>query len=428
MTRVRWQIEAIVSLTLAAPCAIGQITMPISAPPADTEQSCPQMNQTPSESTARCNVHARSSNMSDGGNHLFLSTTALAGYDTAFDTRAGLGAELEGGQFYVGALLHRNSSYTMIDNTITGIDYHAGQGSKQYLNTTAVSFNKSPSAQTDLSLDVNSSYGNDAIRIVAPLDSGAVEAGSYGIHTGNVLDTQATIRLLHQSTESRWWSVSVRNDFRDFFDDQAKVNTIHGRAEIHYQPSGRAGVGLYEETASEKGEVNCTTQSVGAAYDRRLTSVIVFEVAAGPAFGTKSCVTRVTTNLYAALTAQSWRRTNLYLSAYRKLNDSEFVSATYEDTVQGGLNQEIGLRAWVKVQGGYIRGTVPADVAPFHGEYVAGTIAHMLPRGLSFSLSAQHFNWSGIANIAPQRTLLMGLLSWSSGNRAPADLHGPAAR
>ena len=428
MTRIHLKIEAIVTLTLSCTWAMGQIPTQVPESPASTAQSCPEMNQVPSESAARCNVLSRSSNMSDGGNHLFLSTTALGGYDTAFDSRAALGAKLEGGQLYVGALFHRNSSYTMLENTITGIAYHIGQGSMQYLNTTSFSFNKMHSAQTALSLDVESSYGNDAIRIIPPLSSDSVEAGSYGIHSGNVLDNQATARLFHQSAENRWWSLSVRNDLREFFDDKAQVNTIHGRAEFHFQPSSRAGVGLYEETASEKGSVECTTQSIGVSYDRRLSPNVIAEVAAGPTAGTASCVTKVTANLFAAVSAQLWRLTNLYFSAYRKLNDSEFVALTYEDTVQGGVNQQIGMRAWVKARGGFITGTVPAQVSPFHGEYFAGTIEHMLPRGLYVSLSAQHFNWSGIANIAPARTLVMGSLSWTSGNRPPADLHGPAAR
>jgi hypothetical protein len=385
------------------------------------------MSQAASNSAARCNVLARSS-MNDGGNHLLFSSTALAGYDTAFDSRAALGAELEGAQLYVGTLLHRNSSYTRIDNTITGINYHIGTGSMQYLNTTSISFNQMPTARTALGIDVENSYGNDAIRIIPPLSSDAIEAGAYGIHSGDVLDNEVTGRLFHQSSENLWWSLSARNDFREFFDDHARVNTIHGRAELHYEPSPRGGVGLYEETASEKGSVECTTQSIGASYDRRLSRNVIAEFAAGPTIGTASCVTKVTTNLFAAISAQPRRLTSLYLSAYRRLNDSEFVSVTYENTVQGGLNQQIGMRAWVKAQGGYITGTVPAKTSPFHGIYFAGTFEHMLPRGLYVSLSAQHFNWSGIANIAPSRTLVMGSLSWTSGNRPPADLHGPATR
>src|ERR1035438_5222617 len=138
MTRGHWKIGAIATLTLSCTWAMGQLSMPVPDPPATAlaspPQSCPEMSQAASNSAARCNVLARSS-MNDGGNHLLFSSTALAGYDTAFDSRAALGAELEGAQLYVGTLLHRNSSYTRIDNTITGINYNIGTGSMQYLNT-----------------------------------------------------------------------------------------------------------------------------------------------------------------------------------------------------------------------------------------------------------------------------------------------------
>jgi hypothetical protein len=425
MTIANWKVASILwSICLPWP-ALAQSVSPVVDPPA---QSCPQMAQGSSESAARCNVHARGSNLNDGGNHLSVSTSTLAGYDSAFDGRVALPGHFEGGQVYTAATFHKGSSYTMVENTAAMINYQIAQGTLQYLNTTAISLNKSPSERTVLSLDVENSFGNDAIRLVAPADRGGVEIGSFGIHSGLVLNNQVTARFLRQSTETRWESFSVRNDFRDFFDDKSHVNTIHARGELQFQPSSRAGIGLYEETASEKGIVDCTTQSAGIVYERRFSSFLQAEVAGGPVFGSKGCITTITTNLNAYVSAQPWRSTSLYFSENTKLNDSDFAAASYEDTVQGGINQKIGLLAWMKVQGGWIKGTVPARVAPFHGEYVIGTIQRTLPRGFSLAFSAQHFIWSGVENIAPQRTLMMGLLSWSSGKHTPVDLQGPAAR
>ena len=424
MTRVLVKCGPLMLVLLLPAWLAAQVSIPMSGHPPAAEQPCPAMSEEPSESAARCNVLARTSNLSDVGTHMSFSASAMGGYDSAFDGRVALPASFEGGQFYANALFHKSSSDLLLYNTFTAINYQTGQGTRQFLDGASLSLYRRPSERTAVSLDVNNFYGNDAIRLMAPAGNGAVETGSYGIHTGMILANQATARFSRQSSETRWWSASVRNNFRNFLDDKSQVNTLHGRAELHFQPSSRSGVGIYEETANESGSVDCTTQGFGLVYEQRISSMLVGEVSAGPAFGTKGCVVTLTSNYFASLSGQPWRPTILYLSADRKLNDSSFVSAIYEDTFQGGINQEIGMWVWLKLQGGSIAGTVPAHVAPFRGYYVAGTIEKIYAAGLSFAVSAQHFNWSGISSIAPGRTLVMGSLSWSPGRHTNTEMQG----
>lgn len=360
----------------------------------------------------------------DGGKHVLLSLGSIGGYDSAFNARRNLSASFEGGIAYAGLEYLKPNSFTLFENTSSLVNYTVGNGITQYLNSTAVSVVRAPSVRTNWSFDTTTVFGNDAIRIQT-LGTDDIDAVSFAVHSGKVLGNQATARFTRQSSPARWWQVSVRNNFRDFIDDKSSVNTFHVRAEIQYQPSPRAGIGVFEETSVETGAVGCSSQSIGVVYERRISRKLAAEGAVAPALGSKQCIDKFSANLYGALSAQPWTSTSLYVSGFRKLNDSAFSRITYENNVQGGWTQRFGLRTRASVRSGWLEGTAPLHVEAFSGYYVSGSIARKLAGGFSASMSFQRFNWSGMANVSPTRSILVGSFNWSPGGNAPEDLHAP---
>ena len=402
-----------------------QVVMPVTAPDAGSDEGCPSFNSdTPSAASHNCRNSQRSQNSMDGGKHVLFSVGTLGGYDSAFNARRNLPASFEGGIAYAGLMYLRPTSFTQFENTSSLVNYDVGSGITQYMNSTGISVVRARSPRTTLSFDTTSVFGNDAIRILS-LGTEGIDDISFGIHSGRVLGNQATARFTRQSTRTRWWQVSVRNNFRDFIDDNLTVNTLHARAEIQYQPSARAGIGIFEETSVETGSVGCSSQSLGVVYERRISHKLAAEGAVAPAVGTKECIDKLSANLYGAISAQPWVSTSLYLSAFRKLNDSAISSITYENNVQGGWTQKFGQRTWASARGGWLGGTAPLHVDPFSGHFISGSFARKFGRGFSGSLGFQRYNWSGIANVSPTRNILVGSLNWSPGGNAPEDLHAP---
>lgn len=416
---------AAAALVVAIAGAQGQAVMPISAPDTASDGRCPSFNSgTPSAASSNCKNSQRGQDLTDGGRHILFSLGSLGGYDSAFNARRNLGASFEGGIAYAGLMYLRPNSFTQFENTSSTVNYAVGPGIMQYMNSTGVSLVREPSPRTTWSLDATNVFGNDAIRILS-LGNDNIDNISFAVHSGRVLGNQATARFTRRSTPTRWWQVSVRNNYRDFIDDQSSVNTLHARAEIQYQPSARAGIGVFEETSIESGSVACSSQSLGVVYERRISHKLSAEGAVAPAVGTKSCIDKVSTNLYGALSAQPWTFTSFYVSAFRKLNDSAFGAITYENNVQGGWTQKLGLRAWASVRGGWLGGTAPLHVNAFSGHYVSASYARRLAGGFSASLAFQRFNWSGISNVAPRRNIFVGSIYWSPGGNTPEDLHAP---
>ena len=420
------QTLSIAVLSLGMLPGWGQIVLPVSHPASQDAGGCPSFNSSiPSAASERCTGSQRSGNLLDDGKHFLLSLGSLGGHDSAFNARPNLPASFEGGMVYAGLMSLKQNSFSLFENTTSWVNYGAAQGILEYVNSTSLSMTHMHSPRTTFSFAANNVFGNDAIRILPFTGNDNVEQASYGIHPGRVIDDQATARLSRQSTETRWWAITVRNNFRDFIDDASRVNTLHARAEVQYQPSPRAGIGVFEETSIETGTVNCTSQSVGLVYERRFSETLAAEVAAAPAVGTKGCIDKVSANLYGAFSAQPWRATNLYLSAFRKLNDSGFNAVSYENNALGGWIQKFGMHAWSKAQAGWLSGTAPLHVESFSGTYYSGTFGRALPAGFTAAVTFQRYNWSGVTNVAPTRTILMGSLNWSPSRYTPEDLHGP---
>jgi hypothetical protein len=438
MTPTAWRSAIVGVLALWAPLAIAQVD--VLPPSVEQSQVCPGTNATALGLTPRCssqfqhsgpaNLAGQSPEDATYDSRVLFATGALGGYDSAFDGAAEApGASGAGGWIDIEALRNGDSTYLMFQNVATAIDYQIGNGALQYLDTALLETVGSLSPRTTWTLDIDNSFGNDSLRLIElPVGEDNTEVGSYGIHSGNVLNNQVTGRIFLQTSPAKQWIFSVRNSFRYFFDDDARANTIHGRAEYRLQTSERTKWGFFEETAQESGAASCTTQSGGIFYQRRISPIAAFEGAAGPVVGTKGCGTKVTANLYGALSVQPWKPTSLYAWGYRKLNDSDFGTATYENTVQGGMVQKLALRTWVKLQGGWVEGTTPSNSTPFRGTYVISLLEHALRGGFLISVSAQHFNWSGIPTIAPSRTLVAGSFSWSPGNHTPGNMPAPLIR
>ncbi len=429
---------AIAAMLGAMPLALGQVD--VSPPPVDQGQSCSTIHTTALGLAPKCAGLAARNGLVDSalqpaddqnfGPRVLFATGSLGGYDSAFNGREGVpGATGVGGWIDAEAVFGGGDSYAILQNTAVGIDYQIGGGTIQYLDTALLATAGSLSPRTTWTVDVDNSFGNDSLRLIGlPVSQDNTEIGSYGIHSGKVLDNDITGRIFLQNSDTRLWTFSVRNSFRDFFDDGSHIDTIHGRAEYSVQTSERTKVGVFEETAHQSGVAGCTTQSEGITYQRRLSSAAAVEGAGGPTVGSSGCGRKLTLNLYGAFSMQPWRPTSIYVWGYRKLNDSNFGSATYENTVQSGLVQKLALHTWVKAQGGWVQGASPSNNVPFQGTYIAVLLEHALRGGFLFSISAQHFNWSGVPNIAPARTLFAGSLSWSPGNRVPGNMPATAIR
>lgn len=359
--------------------------------------------------------------LGEGQPRLQYGVGALGGYDSAFAGRANLSAPFAGGQAYVAFNTVRPRWRMILQDSGGGISYQAVQGTTQYFNQTALTAGGEVSSTKAWSFDVSNTIANDAIRILAPLNTTATggintpspETAAYGINTGLLLDNQAVLGLQMQTSATRSWLFSIRNDYRNFFDDNAQINTARGRIQYQVEVSPLTTFGLYEETAGQTGIIDCTTQSIGGYVQRQLGHGSYMQLGGGPAFGTKDCVVTKTFTAFGGLTSQFRKNTTIYASGSRKLNDSPVQNATWENTVQAGLIQRFDLKTYMRIDGGYLRGTTPTNTSQFDGSFIGGNLSRQLAAGFSLQLTARHYQWSGITSSATDRNVFFATIWWT---------------
>jgi hypothetical protein len=358
-----------------------------------------------------------------GGRPLLYSATGLGGYDTAFAGIANTPSAFTGIGGYIAMLLGRPTGFFLLQNTVNSVFYSAGGGTTQYFDNASLAAGHSISEHWSWGATVNNAVGNDALRVLTPLNTSNLnnlavpssETPSYAVQTGMVLDNDVSFSMEQMPGRGRTWRLLARNSYRHVFDTGQSDNTVHLRAEYDMQVSPRSTWGFYEETAHESGAILCTTQSVGFNAQRQVFRHSVLQLAGGPAVGTKSCVTTLTGVFYGSLTSQVSRSVSLYASGSRKLNDSLIQNATWEDTVQGGVLTSFGPTVQLRADVGFLRGTQPSPLTNFNSTFEGVQVNRLFGNGFSVALSARHFQYSGSTSTLPNRTQILATINWSSG-------------
>ncbi|MHB1020781.1 MAG: hypothetical protein ACYC46_15470 [Acidobacteriaceae bacterium] len=358
----------------------------------------------------------------------------LGGYDSAFAGRDNLSAPFVGGQAYAAFTTEHPRWHIVLQNAGGAVAYQTGKGTTQYFDQAALTAGGEISAKKSWNFNVSNTIANDAIRILAPLNTVATdgintpspEAAAYGIHTGLLLDTQAAVGFQLQTSATKSWLFSVRNDYRKFFDDEASINTVRGKVQYQIELSPLTALGLYEETASQTGIIDCAMQSVGGYIQRQLGHRTYLQFGGGPAFGTKKCIVTTTFTAFGNIESQFGRKTTLYASGSRKLNDSPVENATWQDTVQAGMVQRFDLKTYMRIDGGYLRGTTPTNTSQFNGSFVGGDLSRQLGAGLSLQLTARHYQWSGITSSVTDRNIFLATLWWTRHPEQPSTMTSSA--
>jgi len=359
--------------------------------------------------------------LGEGQPRLQYGVATLGGYDSAFAGRSNLSAPFVGGQGYLAFVTQHPRWNMVLQNSGGGVSYRTGEGTSQYFDQAAIMSNGNFSAAKSWNFEINNTIANDAIRILGPLNTGITgsvntppdDAAAFGIYTGLLLDNQVTAGVQLHTTATRSWIITAQNGYRKFFDDNTNINTARFRVQYQADVSPLTTLGLYEETGYQSGTINCAMQSVGGYLQRKLGYKTFVQVGGGPAFGTKNCIVTTTYTAFGEVASNITRKTTLYATGSRRLNDSPVQDATWENTLQGGLVQRFSVNTYMRIDAGYLRGTRPTNEQQFDGSFVGGDISQQLTGGFSLQLTARHYQWSGISSSITNRNVFFATLWWT---------------
>ncbi len=361
-----------------------------------------------------------------GGHKAVFGAGFLGGYDSAFAGSPNASATFTGQNGYAAVFLGRPGGYFVLQNSVDFVSYRVGNGTRQYFDNAGLTAGGELSSTWSWDANLTNAIGNDSLQVITPLNTvnqnnlavPSPDTPAFAVQAGRVLDNDASFSLVQSISRRQSWRYLVHNSYREVFDQNLSDDTLHGRVEYAVQTSPAANWGIFSETAHETGTIRCTTETLGVSFERQVMRRSTLQLSGGPAVGSKGCVVTVTGNFFGAFTSQLSNTTALYASGSRNLNDSLVLGATWQDTVQGGISQRVGLGTQLRMDAGYLRGTQPKQIDNFHGTFVSGSVERALPGGFSLAFSLRRFTYGG-ANISLLgRTQVYATLGWSSARRS----------
>ncbi len=309
-----------------------------------------------------------------------------------------------------------------------------GQGYRVGLNRGALRANGKLTAHWQWQGSMANSYGNDILRLFAPLDYRTVgstespvsDTVAFGTHLGNVLDEHAYVQVHSAQSRKTYLDVSATHTLRHFEDRGFTIQTIRGRAEYTHMMTRRTALGLVASGAHQlDGWYPCSLGGLGALGLYQTPRVFV--TVSGTANGAKrACGASVIFTGDAALYVRASDRDDLYFTGNRDLSDGLIQSLIFLNSAGVGIRHQFTRSTNLRLSEAALYGTDPANVktyglrpkASHNGSFSEVAVSYPLGRGFLQETTYRHYQLTHVPGGDNHNLLIFGL--WWSPRRSPS--------
>ncbi len=275
-------------------------------------------------------------------------------------------------------------------------------------------------------------YGNDTLRLFAPLDYRTVgnteapvdDTVAFGTHSGNVLDEQADLQMHTAQSRKTYLNLSATHTLRRFEDVGLTIQTIRARADYTRATSRRTAVGLTASGAHQlDGWYRCSFGGLGllGLYQTPRISV----TASGTANGaTASCGASLVFTGDAALYVRASNRDDLYVTGNRDLSNGLIQSLIFVNSAGAGIRHQFTRTTNLRFSEAALYGTDPSKVKTFglspkathNGTFSEVALSYPLGLGFLQETTYRHYQLTRVSGGDNTNLLIFGL--WWSPKRS----------
>ncbi|AXC11807.1 hypothetical protein ACPOL_2485 [Acidisarcina polymorpha] len=263
-------------------------------------------------------------------------------------------------------------------------------------------------------------YGNDTLRVFAPLDYRTVgnteapvtDTVAYGLHSGNIVDQQEDFKLRTAESRRSSWDFSAAHTLRYYSDDGVDVQTVRGRADYLHATSRNVAVGFEAGGAHQTGPTPCTLGGAGMLGLFQWGSRASLSVN-GTANGASSeCGKSVQFTGDASLYIRAGNRDDVYLTGNRDLSDGVVENLALLDSAGAGIRHQFTRNTSLRFSGAAIYGTDPKTKIGYNGTFGEAAISYPLGKGFLQETAYRHYQVSRIPG-GDNRDVVTFTLWWS---------------
>lgn len=263
-------------------------------------------------------------------------------------------------------------------------------------------------------------YGNDTLRLFAPLDYRTVgnteapvaETVAYGLHAGNLVDQQEDFKVRSAESRRSNWDFAVAHTFRHYADDGVDVQTVRGRGQYIYATSRSSALGFTLGAAHQTGPSECTLGGAGLLGLMQWGSRVSLNLSGNANGASSTCGKSVQFTGDASLYIRASSHDDLYLTGNRDLSGGIVENLALLDSAGAGIRHQFTRNTSLRLSGAAIYGTDPRTNVAYNGDFAEAAVIYPLGAGFLQETSYRHYQVSKIPG-GDNRNLVTFTLWWS---------------
>lgn len=309
-----------------------------------------------------------------------------------------------GGLLGASAFLDRERWQLSIEDAgaLTSAEASGGSSGFAGLNRGAIRIGVQPTERLTWQASAANSFGNDALRLVAPLDERRVGSGAastelpvadsvvYGLHVGNVVDEQEDTRVRYEQTRRSNWEFAAGHTLQHYADTGTTVQTVRGRAEFLHAWNDHAALGLFGHTERQNGPAGCSLTGGGirsvSTWDDRASLNLSGAVSASDV----TCGKSVTFTGDAAFSMRAGDRNWISFTANRGLSDGVIERVAVLNTAVFGVRHSFHSLVDLRLSAAGVMGNDVFTKQTYTGTFATATMSYPIGTHLNGETSLRH--------------------------------------
>ena len=288
------------------------------------------------------------------------------------------------------------------------------------LNRAALRANGQLSARWLWQGSATNAYGNDTLRLFAPLDYRTVgnseapvtDTVAYGLHTGNIVDEQEDFKLRTAESRRSNWDFSAAHTLRYYSDDGVNVQTVRGRAEYIHATSRNTAIGFLAGGAHQTGPSDCTLGGAGLLGLMQWGTRATLSVNGSANGASSSCGKSIQFTGDASLYLRAGNHDDLYLTGNRDLSDGVVENLALLDSAGAGIRHQFTRNTSLRLSGAAIYGSDPKTRIDYNGAFGEAAVTYPLGKWFLQETAYRHYQVSKIPG-GDNRDVVTFTLWWS---------------
>jgi hypothetical protein len=271
------------------------------------------------------------------------------------------------------------------------------------------------------SANLNETYGQDSLRLVAPVQTvpvGEVPAAGpnsavYRANAGVGEFLNLGAGLIYLKSQRDAVELQLGDSYSHFSGLSGDINLLSARLNYIHALSPTLKVTSYGQSMKDFGSISCARLGGGLGLAWQIREKTSVELAAGPEFTSDRCGSHQNLAYNAAYSSRLSEQSQIYILAGRQFSSPYLGPNLWQDSVGGGYQRRVFSTGTFNVNVNYASSEGLANGSSYRGVFVAGTYARTLRRHLNPSLSYRRIMSStGPSNF--NRDIVMFSLTWNS--------------